>query len=120
MAFRVGQKVVCVDDSPTSIKGRRDLVAREVYTIRWVGQYQYPPGHPLYGGAPYIGVLIEEVRRPERWGEVAFRATRFRPLVSKSTDTGFSILEDIRKRESVPADERVRDSVTAGKQAEGA
>lgn len=103
MAFRIGQKVVCVDDSPGKHTGTV-LALNGVYTIRGFDRFAREPEGP--------GLYLEEVYQRARRGnpgdgeEIAWKRRRFRPLVTKSTDTGFAILEDIRKRESVPADER--------------
>jgi len=81
MAFRVGQKVVCVDDSDwvASLLNMPNRPVRgRVYTVRG-----------LYENAIYL----EEISNPPqaRWknGDVAeacFFARRFRPVVERKTD----------------------------------
>ena len=90
MTFHVGQKVVCVDNSDWETR----LVSGGVYTVTAIA-----PAH----GEIFVGLAETPSKAGLQW-----RACRFRPLVTRSTDTGFAILEDIRKRESVPADEKVR------------
>lgn len=96
MAFRVGQKVVCVDAS-----GARELTKGGIYTfIRCCTDDRH-----LGGGCD--GVLVAEAAPiPVARGKApycSFVPTRFRPLVERksSTGTGFTILDDIRKRETV-------------------
>lgn len=97
MTFHVGQKVVCVDDGfKPELFYSDDVMPRrgEVYTIRDLEQIK---GYPL--------LRVCEIRNKVRSYahgryECAFHRARFRPIVEKKTDTGFAILEDIRKRES--------------------
>lgn len=116
--FHIGQKVVCVDDSyppedmdffcvdgvERRLTGDLDGLSRgRIYTIRSLG-VSFVTGEPV--------LRLEEILReigPSDPNEPGFHASRFRPLIERKTDTGFSILEEIRKRESVPADERVRE-----------
>lgn len=102
MAFRVGQKVVYIDDhDDQSWEGRRPNHVREkeIYTIRWCGEYNFENG-------PSPAVYLSEVKNPKsRWfdgscSEPAFGAERFRPLIEKSTDTGMAVLREILDRES--------------------
>lgn len=86
MSFHVGQKVVCVDDSITTRTHEHLLRCGELYVV--AGHMRTSRNEP--------GVNILNVG-------LGFRASRFRPLTEKSTDTGFAILEEIRKRETVPA-----------------
>jgi hypothetical protein len=81
MTFRVGQKVVCVDDAGTDETGRIELVRGTIYTVRWQGFHwsDYYP-EPLYC------VRLEEVWRKDEWvgddnEDCPFRASRFRPLI---------------------------------------
>lgn len=78
MAFRVGQKVVCVDDRPPDFDSRRLIELGEVYEISEV----FETGLSLIEVSPHPAAL---------W----FRKTRFRPIVS--TDTGMAVLEQIRR-----------------------
>lgn len=87
MTFRVGQKVVCVDDvphgkyAPWPVKGGLDgLTKGTVYTIREIGAYC---GEPV--------VWLNEITREivpgwEKYGEQGFSPARFRPLVERKTD----------------------------------
>jgi hypothetical protein len=93
MAFRVGQKVVCVDASANEERLRNWLghtlpVEGTIYTIRgWTdGPRQHSPG-----------ILLEEIRHElSIFGtEPNFRPWRFRPV--QSTGTGMAILEQIRR-----------------------
>jgi hypothetical protein len=72
MTFRVGQKVVCVDDTPPSL-GRALLIKKgAIYTVtdsfEWLGQE---------------GLLFAEI---DPKGGVGWHAWRFRPIVSRKTD----------------------------------
>jgi hypothetical protein len=78
MAFRVGQKVVCVDASPAEhgFVCFKWIVRGRVYTVRSL--------------TPYDGLLLEEVidhTRPHLNGrERGFKSQRFRPIVERKTD----------------------------------
>lgn len=90
MNFRVGQKVVCVDDTwvnPYWIKNTPNKpLLGAVYTIRCIR-----------AGRRGCSVLIEEISNPLHSSgiELGFYARRFRPLVERKTDTGMSILKSI-------------------------
>jgi hypothetical protein len=96
MAFRVGQKVVCVDASSTGASVLRgpiyELKFQAIYTIAWVGiensilsvrLYEIPVRHTP------PGLTCNE---PDDW---PFKASRFRPV--QSTGAGMAILEQIRR-----------------------
>lgn len=81
--LKVGQKVVCIDDTPPSTQNGADYMPCRpheglIYTIRDI---HIEPGIPGYG------VRLEEVLNPSViWSdgteaEWAFSSTRFRPLV---------------------------------------
>jgi hypothetical protein len=81
--FKVGQKVVCIDDAPPStVNGSDYLVCRpvrgEVYTVREIH---------IEDGIPGYGVRLEELLNPSViWSdnteaEWSFSSTRFRPLL---------------------------------------
>ena len=105
MAFHVGQKVECVDDTPHP-RGAlawtyKNTVLKKgtVYTIR---------GTETGGGV--LGIYLYEVKSdapPFPDGrERSFCHTRFRPIVERKTDTGIEILKKItadasKKRERV-------------------
>ena len=102
MTFRIGQKVVCVDDQDRNPR-RGDprgwdnrLRKGQTYIIRWVGK---------------SGVKVQGINRRRSYEDVdysdgAFYPDRFRPLIKRKTDIGFAILEEIRQRESEPAPPR--------------
>lgn len=81
--FRVGQKVVCIDDVWPPYRHPLILlrpVHGEVYTIRFIEPAAYG-----------IGVLLEEIRNHpsvfrDGAGEPGFLARRFRPLIERKTD----------------------------------
>lgn len=80
MAFRVGQKVVCVDDSPAKngvYSG--PLIMGAIYTVKWAGKR--PSDH-----MPVL--ILEEIRGAFHWSgcEYAYRQRRFRPVAERSTD----------------------------------
>lgn len=87
--WHVGMKVVCVDAADTSVRGDVELRLDRIYTLRWIGCRSDWLGD-------YVGVrLVEVVRKPALFidevhfalhGEMPFRASRFRPLVKRSTD----------------------------------
>lgn len=75
MAFRVGQKVVCVDDGPSILGRLTGLVTGAVYTVTAVGLT-----HPIDAQRlPCIEIA-------ERDSPNAFWAHRFRPIVERKTD----------------------------------
>ncbi len=98
--FHIGQKVVCVDETPVKPDYTMDgLTKGHTYTIRWIGKYT----HPLDGLGQNITVRLEELcRKPSPIGsDVPFLARRFRPLIEKSTETGMAILRKILKTKKV-------------------
>lgn len=108
MTFRIGQKVVCVDDSggnyspwPISIDSTVDgLTKNRVYHIRRVGKYR---------GAKVV--WLAEINRGRcsnhpRAGEVGFARERFRPLIERKTD--ISIFTEILHNTKSPITEKVQ------------
>lgn len=80
MTFRVGQKVVCVDDAdgPVGWQNYSALpVVGHIYTDRALTNY-----------SDMAGVLLEEiVGKISPWGnEYSMRRSRFRPIVERKTD----------------------------------
>lgn len=83
--FRVGQKVVCVDDSwrtPGPGWGRTEAIVRgQVYTV-----------HKCFIDEDGDAIVwLAEVRRDKRvrffWGEgIGYLSARFRPVVERKTD----------------------------------
>lgn len=80
--FRVGQKVVCVDDNPNGDSG---VFPKEgsIYTVSWCSEWYNP-----ISSRALICVRLAEINRPKsRLGFVfPYRATRFRPVVERETD----------------------------------
>lgn len=74
MSFRVGQKVVCVDDAPSLGREWFGYEPKEgaVYTIAGFS-------HGRYGD--YQVLVLVELNHP--WG---YRASRFRPVAERKTD----------------------------------
>jgi hypothetical protein len=89
MAFRVGQKVVCVDTTSAGLGQRWPsdyLKLGNIYTIRWIGECPYEAWRYL---GPCIRLL--EVIRPKdstnpEWNDMPFAQARFRPIVERKTD----------------------------------
>mgnify|MGYP003496429940 CR=1 FL=1 len=76
--FKVGQKVVCVDDSQTpGCVWKADKPRKgSVYSVTEVGI------HPLYG---HLQLGFSEIKNsPLKYGRYAAR--RFRPVVERKTD----------------------------------
>lgn len=81
MSFRVGQKVVCVDDSP-DFMGVSWLVKGAEYTIDAVKFCENARISQSRTGSG-LGVKVVEVATGQRdW----FFAHRFRPLIERKTD----------------------------------
>ena len=98
MTFRIGQKVVCVDDSGHPSFAPVEVKKGCIYTISWVGMHT----HPAAGKIECLR-LVEVARRAcaiDPDGNMPFRATRFRPVVERKTETGMAILREILDRES--------------------
>jgi hypothetical protein len=105
MAFRVGQKVVCVDDVECSWfdfgEDTRPNHPKKggVYTVRWSGPFTFDVG-------VRAGVYLVEIENPKflwdvgEFCEAAFGADRFRPVVEQSTNAGMAILREILDRET--------------------
>jgi|HubBroStandDraft_4_1064222.scaffolds.fasta_scaffold00045_66 hypothetical protein len=110
--FQIGQKVVCVDDSTTDAAGRASLQSRGmiwpskglVYVVRWVGHWHFNDG-------PLLAVRVAEIINPVvTWAdgdadELAFLASRFRPLIERKTD--ISIFTEILDTERRKVPEKV-------------
>lgn len=94
--FRIGQRVVCVDDSPGMFDGKSHLKLRSVYTIRGFCEN-------FHGE---LGLLLEEVRpdlpRLRNGQERGFYVHRFRPIQERKTDIGFAheILKKVTRKQT--------------------
>lgn len=100
MAFRVGQKVMCVDDK--SRLGRPHLEADGITRIIFGNVYKVSGSTTRDG---FAAVHLVGIKRP--YGQ-AYYADRFRPVAEKSTDTGMAVLREILDRETVKDREPVR------------
>lgn len=104
MSFRVGQKVVCVDDDPHGDNGIFPTKGK-IYTIAWSGQWR----HPAYGDTNPCVHLVE-IKRPaskQIFCVVPYLASRFRPVAERKTD--ISIFKAMLKDTKAPALVRVPD-----------
>lgn len=72
MTFQVGQKVVCVDDSPGEL-GPTSVKRGSIYTVSRV-----------YLDSGQIGICLAEAKPCHAL--LGFWARRFRPIVSRKTD----------------------------------
>lgn len=117
MAFRVGQKVVCVDDDPRSYRAPDDpapigLIQVErgsTYIIRWAGPAALWRAKYNWHGPSSYCVRVEGIFRGGTNGnDTPFDAGRFRPLVEKKTETGMAVLQEILERETINDDVPVK------------
>lgn len=90
MTFRVGQRVACVDANPYRYVSRDDdsyiasvdgLKTGGTYTIRQITISSFK-------GIAYLGIRLLEIERP--FGDVAFDASRFRPLIERKSQISFT------------------------------
>ena len=106
--FHIGQKVVCIDDRIGYFTLKRTLTKGQIYTIRGFDNFCVDA----------LGIHLEEVILPNYpkdslWPdqEMCYRASRFRPVITKSTDAGMAILKKIAadqsKKQVVPITESV-------------
>jgi hypothetical protein len=84
MAFRVGQKVVCVDAGPLVndagfVSEAKSLQEGTVYTVT-----------DLFERNGVKALKLAEAS-PEQSGRIAFNARRFRPVVERKTDISIFI-----------------------------
>lgn len=92
MNFKIGQKVVCIVDKWEYRGTEMKLPLKDgIYQIR--GFYLSP------WGGPQVGLYLEEIVNPPRqwnegYGECAFNAERFRPLIERKTS--IAVFEKIR------------------------
>jgi hypothetical protein len=94
MTFRVGQKVVCVDDTP-NYWTRQWIKKDAIYTIARI----HPPvGQPYVDHlGSVIGLdLVEVTGKPNGFG-----SCRFRPIVERQAD--ITVFTEILRRATKPA-----------------
>lgn len=96
--FRIGQKVVCVDDSslsshPNFAPWDGLISTGTVYVVRWVDRHMWADG------TVGCGVKLCGIVRRYGDGDTPYSASRFRAVVEKKTD--ISMFEEILKRETV-------------------
>lgn len=92
MAFRVGQKVVLINNTPDRgyriyPEDRPFFIKGDIFTISEVG---------LRGSGYHDEPCLR--LKELRW---KYRQSRFRPVVEKSTETGMAILRKILKTQKV-------------------
>jgi hypothetical protein len=80
--FRIGERVVCVNDRFKNVSIDQGIREGQEYTVRWAGNYRH------YIDGDFYGIKLLEIDRgnddgPEGYGaaDMPFRADRFRPLV---------------------------------------
>lgn len=84
--YHVHQKVVCIDDTELGTDSKGIIVAGETYEVRWIGDFD----HWLTGYA--FCLRVTGVVRPTLKGthadqsDMPFRASRFKPIITKKTD----------------------------------
>lgn len=96
--FDIGQKVVCIDDTPRNPSQKRPgiVVPKKgvTYTIRDIYESVSSPGK--------IGLILEEIKNPvnDKWGkELGFNADRFKPLISPESEAfADAVLKKITKQ----------------------
>lgn len=81
--YRIGERVLCIDDQFKNVSIDQGLRAQTEYTVRWAGNYHH------YIDGDFYGLKLMEIDRgnddgPEGYGaaDMPFRASRFKPLVS--------------------------------------
>lgn len=94
--FHIGQKVVCVDDDWSH------PLRHEVMTVPQKNiVYEVRGFDPSAREADFIW-LVEICNPPVYGAEPSFAATSFRPLISRSTESGMSILRGILNGQRIP------------------
>lgn len=84
MTFRVGQKVVCVNDGLVFLLGTPDLKRGQIYTVRKV-----------YMNTGDLMLRLENVSS-------GWVATRFRPIVERNTD--ITVFTEILRKTNIGVD----------------
>lgn len=88
MTFHVGQKVVCVNPWHTDSLGKQELIENAIYTIRWIGDWEYLP----FSARSLCLRLYEVHRGQDEWCsapqafDIPFCVSRFRPLTERPND----------------------------------
>lgn len=92
--YRIGERVVCVDDTFKNVSIDQGIRAGQEYTVRWQGNYRH------YIDGDFYGIKLMEIDRgnddgPEGYGaaDMPFRASRFRPLVSGAKKKELEVAE---------------------------
>ncbi|MBO9194299.1 CAP-Gly domain protein [Rhizobium sp. 16-449-1b] len=92
--FRIGERVVCVNDKFPGIKTDQQLREGQEYTVRHAGTFTH------YLDGTYYGLKLFEIDRGQDndadgfgYDDMPFRAYRFRPLVEPKTTTTTKIEE---------------------------
>jgi hypothetical protein len=79
--IHVGQKVVCVDDSLSELRDVDEILPTKgkIYTIRAIVRRSSLGFH-------LVEITNEPYRYRDGFGELSFKASRFRPVVERKTD----------------------------------
>lgn len=92
--FKIGQKVVCINDTPKvgKISKNKPLKKNNTYTIRGMYESITHPG--------MFGLLLEELANPisNQWRkEIGYNADRFKPvdMIDDSVEWAENILSEI-------------------------
>jgi hypothetical protein len=84
--FRIGQKVVCVDDADYMHRPGgliTDYIRKgEIYIIREICEFDYRPDRQFGRGVRLVGIDRTEPNYPD----YPFALVRFRPIVERETD----------------------------------
>lgn len=94
---KVGDKVVCVDEMPKLFGQRGNAVWDTGEKLALGAVYTIAAIFEAHDGSIHLE-LLEVCRTPlskKMYGSVGYAATRFRPVQTKSTETGMAILKSI-------------------------
>jgi len=97
MNFRIGQKVVCINDGtldPTRLSAGRWIKAGNIYTIRWLGEFPWKPDRQKDRAIRLVEINRGGSRQDE-WSDYPFSLSRFRPTIERSTEIGMAILRKV-------------------------
>lgn len=87
--FKIGEEVVCVDDTPPDMCSLEGLKAGEIYHIRWLGYMEDKIGRNMLSNyePDVFFVRLYEIHR-ELWNgeEPPYYSWRFDSLKKKSTN----------------------------------